>query len=187
MLRETPRDREHWTAKNIAILKQGIDSLAAMDDHIYTNDRLLPGTDSIGAHTRHCLEFYQCFLTGLEAGMIDYDQRKRDIRVQQERLFAAEQLKATIEQLARLAERDIQKHLLVKTDQRNESDDDIIWSRSSLQRELQFLLSHTIHHYAIIAMLLRLQGCEPGEEFGVAPSTLDYWHQRNAYAVAVAS
>jgi uncharacterized damage-inducible protein DinB len=41
-------------------------------------------------------------------------------------------------------------------------------------RELQFLASHTLHHYALIAALLRLQGVEPGEEFGVAPGTLEH-------------
>ena len=47
-----------------------------------------------------------------------------------------------------------------------------VWSRSSLLRELQFALSHTVHHYAIIARQLRERGAEPGADFGVAPSTL---------------
>jgi hypothetical protein len=49
------------------------------------------------------------------------------------------------------------------------------WSPSSVGRELQALLGHTVHHYAIIALLLRVEGIEPGEEFGVAPSTLAHW------------
>jgi hypothetical protein len=48
---------------------------------------------------------------------------------------------------------------------------------STVARELQFLLSHTVHHYALIALILRLQGFEPGEEFGVAPSTLAHWRR----------
>lgn len=51
------------------------------------------------------------------------------------------------------------------------------WSISSLKRELQFLLSHTIHHYSLIALALRLQGFEPGAAFGVAPSTLKNWRE----------
>ena len=51
------------------------------------------------------------------------------------------------------------------------------WSRSSIARELQSLLSHTVHHYAFIAVALRLQGVEPASDFGVAPSTLEYWRQ----------
>jgi len=37
-----------------------------------------------------------------------------------------------------------------------------------------FLLSHTVHHYALISVALKLQGIDPGEEFGIAPSTLRY-------------
>jgi hypothetical protein len=55
--------------------------------------------------------------------------------------------------------------------------DSVVWSYSSIGRELQFLLSHTIHHYALIALALRLQGYEPSAEFGVAPSTLQYWRK----------
>lgn len=51
------------------------------------------------------------------------------------------------------------------------------WCGSSVVRELAFLRSHTIHHYSLIAVLLRFEGIEPGEEFGVAPSTLRYWQE----------
>ena len=54
------------------------------------------------------------------------------------------------------------------------------WSYSSIFRELQFLLSHTIHHFALVAMLLRLQGCVPAVDFGVALSTLNHWQQQAA-------
>jgi hypothetical protein len=43
---------------------------------------------------------------------------------------------------------------------------------------LQFLLSHTIHHYALIASLLERRGVRVRDElsgFGVAASTLEHW------------
>lgn len=46
------------------------------------------------------------------------------------------------------------------------------WRPSSLGRELQFLSSHTLHHYALIKLLLDDTGLDLGPEFGVAPSTL---------------
>ena len=49
------------------------------------------------------------------------------------------------------------------------------WCGSTVYRELQFLVSHTIHHYAIIGTILRSRGFEPGMDFGVAPSTLRHW------------
>ena len=45
---------------------------------------------------------------------------------------------------------------------------------SSISRELQVLSSHTIHHFALIAMTLRLHGIEMDPDFGMAPSTLRY-------------
>jgi hypothetical protein len=43
---------------------------------------------------------------------------------------------------------------------------------STLVRELLFLVSHTVHHFAVIRLLLAAEGIDPGEEFGTAPSTL---------------
>jgi hypothetical protein len=51
------------------------------------------------------------------------------------------------------------------------------WNRTTLKRELRFLVSHTIHHYALIAVILKLQGFDCGPDFGVAPSTIEYWKQ----------
>jgi uncharacterized damage-inducible protein DinB len=48
------------------------------------------------------------------------------------------------------------------------------WTRSTVARELQFLLSHTVHHYALVAIRLRLAGREPAAGFGVSPSTLRF-------------
>jgi uncharacterized damage-inducible protein DinB len=43
---------------------------------------------------------------------------------------------------------------------------------STLAREVAFVMSHTIHHEAIIALLLEAQGYEtPDDHFGVAPTT----------------
>ena len=53
-------------------------------------------------------------------------------------------------------------------------DFDNSFMESSISRELQVLSSHTIHHFAMIAMTLRFHGIEIDPEFGMAPSTLRY-------------
>jgi hypothetical protein len=45
-----------------------------------------------------------------------------------------------------------------------------MWSTAC--RELQALRSHTIHHFAVIAMALHAWGIAADPDFGVAPSTL---------------
>ena len=54
---------------------------------------------------------------------------------------------------------------------------------SSTSRELQSLMSHTTHHFALIAMMLRTRGLSVERDFGVARSTLRY-QERTAAACA---
>jgi uncharacterized damage-inducible protein DinB len=42
---------------------------------------------------------------------------------------------------------------------------------STRARELAFVVSHTIHHQAIIALLMSFQGLAVPAQFGYAPST----------------
>jgi hypothetical protein len=46
--------------------------------------------------------------------------------------------------------------------------------RSTIARELQVLSSHTIHHFALIAVTLQAFGISVPVSFGVARSTLRY-------------
>ena len=46
------------------------------------------------------------------------------------------------------------------------------WTGSTVGRELRFLMSHTLHRYALIAAILRLGGEPVPAGFGVALSTL---------------
>ena len=56
-----------------------------------------------------------------------------------------------------------------------EADEPACWSRSTLDRELRFIQSHTIHHFALIGWMLRALGVRIPEDFGLAPSTRSYW------------
>ena len=42
---------------------------------------------------------------------------------------------------------------------------------STVYRELLFLQSHTMHHYAIIGAMTRSFGAQPADDFGVAIAT----------------
>ncbi|MBC8109710.1 MAG: hypothetical protein H7Y04_01480, partial [Verrucomicrobia bacterium] len=49
---------------------------------------------SIGKHLRHIAEFYECLLTGIPNGVIDYDARKRNPDIENNRDFAYQTLQA---------------------------------------------------------------------------------------------
>lgn len=46
--------------------------------------------------------------------------------------------------------------------------------RSTVARELLFVVSHTVHHNAIIGAIAALLGVRTPERFGYAPSTIAY-------------
>ena len=171
---------ETLSTHNIIYLKQGLDLLRTLDDQAYTSAQPPYHESCIGDHLRHCLEHYVSFLDGLDARRIDYDARARDVRIATSRPFAAQTIQDLIARLHAIPRDD--KPLRVKMDCDKDAEHAAPWSPSSVERELQYLMAHTIHHYALIAVLLRLQGYTPHEDFGVAPSTLKYRKQQLAPA-----
>ncbi len=162
-------------AANLAVLGQGAQLLARLDDAAYVRV-IAPLFDyGIGSHLRHCLDSYASFLQGLESGLIDYDRRARDVRIERDRQYAQSRIAETMAAMQGL-QADSMPDLSATVLQARQ--DSPHWAVTSLERELQFLLSHTVHHYALVALMLRAQGVEPGKEFGVAPSTLEYWRQK---------
>jgi hypothetical protein len=51
------------------------------------------------------------------------------------------------------------------------------WVPSTVARELQYLLSHTIHHHALIGTICASLAVALPKDFGIALSTLKYRHQ----------
>jgi len=162
------------TEQNIRFLRQGMELLESLAGEVFAEPGSGGQRASVGAHLRHCIDYYRCFLRGLEAGRIDYDERQRDPRIELEPAAAREAIEELVEGLSRIEAEDFPRELQVKVDAAAWHDPALVWSRTSLGRELQFLLSHTVHHYALIAMILRDHGIEPPSEFGVAPSTLEH-------------
>lgn len=164
----------------IGLLGQAAQLLTQVDDRRYIAVHPASPRGSIAGHLRHVIEFYQCFLAGRAHGQIDYNQRARDERIERSSTHAIEAIAKLVGQLRELLPVDGGARLSVALE--GSSGPLVSWSTSSVLRELDYLQSHTVHHYALIAMLLRLQGIEPGADFGVAPSTLTYWTTEKACA-----
>jgi uncharacterized damage-inducible protein DinB len=163
-------------AENIRALREAQKLLECMDDQTYTRVDAPTFTSSLGAQLRHCLDFYQCFLRGVKNGKVDYDLRERDEITEHSRTHALERITATTEWLWKLSLLEEPATLWVKQDSP-------YWSTSSLRRELQFLLSHLVHHQALVAVMLRLQGFVPNEDLGVTATTLAHRKERNLFGV----
>ena len=174
----------HPGADNIASLRDGIELVGGLPEGVFGSAPEGLRIGGVGSQLRHCIDFYSCFLQGLENGRVDYTRRERDPRLETDRTHAMDALERLIARLERITPRDADAGLQVRTDPTSEAGRPD-WCPSTVARELQFLLSHTIHHYALIVTLLKLQGVDLGAEFstfGVAPSTLRHWKETGTYA-----
>jgi uncharacterized damage-inducible protein DinB len=156
---------------NLHLLRQGIELLERLSDGDYRDAP--EGGSSIGAQYRHVLDHYRSLLDGQTDGVVDYDRRRRDPEQERDRAAAIRATEETLDRLRLLS----RTHLLLPlavAQAATDSEADESPQGSTLGRELLFLVSHTVHHYAIIKLLLGERGvtCEPS--FGVAPSTLVY-------------
>ena len=160
---------------NIVHLKQIVAIIEDIDDRVYQNNDSPYFDSGIGKHLRHILGFYDQYLSGWQ-DRIDYDARHRDSRLEQDRNYGVRKTKMLIDQFTSLPQDPdhFEKALYVKNDQHGPADDPDQYTRSTVERELQFLRFHTVHHFAIMSMILKLQGIQPPKDFGYAPSTLEY-------------
>jgi uncharacterized damage-inducible protein DinB len=165
-------------AECAGVLRQGLALVERIDDRLYAEGLPEAPRGAVGAHVRHCLDFYRSFLAGLAAGRIDYNLRARDARVERDRAHASAALQGVICELEGLPDELSDADVLVAPEDSEEGvGGESAWCRSTAGRELRFLLSHTVHHFALVALALRLRGFEPGAEFGVNSSTLRHWRR----------
>jgi uncharacterized damage-inducible protein DinB len=160
--------------QNIASLRQAVTTLEQIDDLTYRTCPPSLAPHRVGGHLRHILEFYECFLDGLETSHIDYDARKRDETVEMRREMALDRIRSVIERLEQARELRSDPIIWVRVEDAQSGQLDDSYMTSSVGRELQALSSHTIHHFALIAMTLRALGVQVDRDFGTAPSTLRY-------------
>ncbi|MFU8803917.1 MAG: DinB family protein [Bradymonadaceae bacterium] len=154
----------------VLTLETGWKLIATMTEHPYQTGFPDLGLSSIGEHYRHHLDHVELFIEGLEAGCIDYDKRRRDPRVASQVAVALEKTRRLIEALQALPADVLDEPIQVY--QRSHVDDPRHLCTSTVARELLFLNSHAIHHYAIMTIATRLHGLKCGETIGVMPSTL---------------
>ena len=133
---------------------------------------------SIGEHTRHVLEFYQCLLKQCESGVVSYDSRKRTASIQQDPHTALRILTRVMESLPNS---DVRKRLKLEICYDEDHNNTHIVD-TSMERELVYNLEHVIHHLAIIKIGLSVIAPKMvlPDGFGIASSTIRF--KRNACA-----
>jgi hypothetical protein len=127
----------------------------------------------VGPHLRHIIEHYEALLSRRTGELVDYDHRARDREVEQSPVVAARRLDAIVDALHALqthrADEAVSVGFSIGIDGA-----EFHLSPSTLARELNFVASHAIHHYAIIRPLAAASGLQLPAEFGKAPETVRY-------------
>jgi hypothetical protein len=132
----------------------------------YSNPCEALSNATIGQHTRHIIELYQCLLAGYPSAKINYDDRKRNPLYENDIVASVEVLKE-IQQ--KLQQPDKQVNIFCGTN------DNSVCIESNYYREVLYNLEHCIHHQALIKVaLLTIKNIDIDGGFGVAPSTLQH-------------
>ena len=163
-------------------LRDALPYLGEIDPGVYQMPLELLFGASIGQHTRHFVEFYQCLLaqtTGdTQEPVVNYALRKRELRIEEDPAFTS----ALIQEIcSRLTGLDESQSCRLICDE-HVADAEGLAIGSNVGRELMYNIEHTIHHLAIIK--IGLNAVAPQivlpEHFGVAPSTIR--HKQNICA-----
>jgi hypothetical protein len=147
-------------------------ALDQLTDEEYIQPSSILFNATIGQHVRHIIELFQCLEKGYDEGVVNYEKRKRDYRIETDREFAAKCLRAVYRGLNKP-----NKRMILEAE---DYDDDISIVRipSNYYREIAYNLEHTIHHMALIRVgVNEVSAVVLPDEFGVAYSTIKFRQQ----------
>lgn len=175
-----------------SVLEQLGGWLSNLDPAVYQglpgdNGSAAPHNQTPGRHTRHIIDHFAALDAGLEAAaqnettpQVDYEQRQRQADLERK----PEAARARIDYFSKRCHQWCQQGeqaLLI----RHHTDRGETLLDSSLSRELVFLSQHSIHHMAVIELLLSSSGLAVPEGFGVNPSTRRYYARQQPSANTV--
>ena len=150
-----------------------IDVISRLDDLSYRRESRM--SSSVGEQFRHNLDFLNTFLNGIDRGSIDYTRRERDPRVSTSRNYAVQKFENASRKISTLTRSKMSGLVSVRSEAVGS-----LWLPSSVIREMEFVLSHTIHHHALIGEKLFAMGISLDAGFGVGLSTRDFRRRKAA-------
>jgi len=150
-------------------LDELINLLDQLSDQLYSEPCAALSRASIGQHTRHIIEMFQCLENSYESEVLNYDSRERNKRIETDTQFANE----CILKIKKGLKPDNKALFLEQM-----IDGLAFRIQSNYYRELLYNLEHCIHHQALIKVaVLQFENVLLNENFGVARSTIEYRKQ----------
>ena len=149
--------------------------LQQLDDERYKQRLDVFSGSSVGMHTRHIIEFYQCLIDHGASRIINYDKRMRNRAIEEDTRYTIGVIHDLLEKLAHIDEND--KLILEVSYELENGGYNLV--DTNFKRELVYNLEHTIHHLALVKIGMKEIAPEillPAH-FGVAPSTIKFKKQ----------
>jgi hypothetical protein len=150
-------------------LNELIELLSQLSKEEYSEPCFELSGSSIGEHTRHIVEMFQCLNRNYNSGIVNYDKRDRNKQIQTDIHFAIQTILDVKNNISK-ENKNIELQQLI--------DGESIQIQSNYFRELLYNLEHCIHHQALIKVaILKSEKITVGYNFGVACSTIEYRKQ----------
>ena len=161
---------------NITALREGLYLLSLLNSDQYCQGLKPAFQSDIGTHFRHVLEHYQCFFAQVTSRTFRYDQRARDQRLETDLSYAKDCITDHLDCFAGFDDSQFSENYTLgeQFEEKQNSKIDAIVVETTLARELMFLQTHTLHHYAMITAMCRGIGISPEPAIGVAIPTRNY-------------
>lgn len=145
------------------------ESIQQLSDEQYKRPSNILFNATIGQHVRHIIELFICLNQGYETGVVNYEKRKRDYRIETERLFAVELLHTIYSSINKQ-----DKNLMLEVSYDEHSNEAIV-IHTNYYREIAYNLEHTVHHMALIRVgVNEVSSIQLPAGYGVASSTIKY-------------
>lgn len=146
--------------------------LSFLNEEQYTFKSKTLSNATIGQHIRHILEFYESLLNGLNKGIVNYDLRDRNLKLESNPAYARQSVDEVCHNITMIS-------INVKLDlvgSFSSQEEQCISIKTSAYRELAYCLEHSIHHQALIKIGLMEQELDHliSTDWGVAPATIKY-------------
>lgn len=150
------------------VLQQLNTALMQLSNDEFTMPSRLLNNATVGGHTRHVIELFQCVLGGYETGVVNYDSRKRNTALEQQKILASATIDVILNSLKKQNKQLILEAAFCEFDT-------IQHIHTNYYREIIYNLEHTIHHMALIRIAIyEISSVELPTSFGVAASTLQH-------------
>ncbi|MBL0358025.1 MAG: DinB family protein [Chitinophagaceae bacterium] len=159
----------HFKSSISSAFKQVSSVMLALSDEQYS----MPGNNlfgaTIGQHVRHIIELFMELENGYGTGVVNYEKRKRDYRIETDRSFAASLLTFILNAVEK------ENKVLMLEAGFNDNTEEQVLLHTNYYRELAYNLEHTIHHMALIRVgVNELSAVKVDQDFGIAPATIKY-------------